>query len=392
VSTARATAGLFLLTTAFGAAAHAGELRGSAELEWRGFPETGADPDQSRASFSAALEPEYRAQRDSGRQLFVIRPFARIDSADSARSHVDLRELYWQRLGERWEWTAGVRRIFWGVTESQHLADVVNQVDFVEDPDEEDRLGQPLLSVARRSRFGRWELLGLPYFRERSFPGPHGRLRPPLPVLTDAARYEPHAGRFAPGAAVRWSRTVGGWDLGASHIAAVAREPLLSLSSAGLIPIYRRMNQTGIDVQVTAGPVLGKTEAYVRHEGGERFAAGTIGLEYTFGNVGGKVDVGAVGEYVFDTRGRTSPRAYQDDVFAGIRLGFNDPASTELLAAALVDRKSGGTFLSVEGSRRLGSRWKIAATLRAFAFVSPSDVLYAFRRDSYLQLDLSRHF
>ena len=42
----------------------------------------------------------------------------------------------------------GVRRVFWGVAESNHLVDVINQTDAIENPDQEDKLGQPMLNLA----------------------------------------------------------------------------------------------------------------------------------------------------------------------------------------------------------------------------------------------------
>ena len=86
-------------------------------------------------------------------------PFFRLDSSDGERTHLDIRELLWQSYGDTWEVRAGLGKVFWGVTESQYLVDVINQTDLVESPDGEDRLRKlprqvDTLQVDSRAVFG----------------------------------------------------------------------------------------------------------------------------------------------------------------------------------------------------------------------------------------------
>ena len=74
--------------------------------------------------------------------------------------------------------------------ESRHRVDYINQTDGVEDVDGEDKLGQPMLNLGLQRDWGDLNFFYLPYFRERTFPGTKGRLRAPLVVDTDRARYE----------------------------------------------------------------------------------------------------------------------------------------------------------------------------------------------------------
>ena len=48
----------------------------------------------------------------------------------------------------------GVGKVFWGVTESQHLVDIINQTDLVENIDTEDKLGQPMLETTWLQNWG----------------------------------------------------------------------------------------------------------------------------------------------------------------------------------------------------------------------------------------------
>ena len=91
---------------------------------------------------------EYHRSWNDGEYLFDFVPSFRFDYEDSDRNLVDIQELAWIRVGDGWEFRAGVRKVFWGVTESRHLVDVINQVDFTEGLDGEEKLGQPMLNLS----------------------------------------------------------------------------------------------------------------------------------------------------------------------------------------------------------------------------------------------------
>ena len=85
-------------------------------------------------------------------------PFLRLDQVDENRTHWDIRELYWLYFSRVWEIRVGVRTVFWGVTELQHLVDVINQTDLVENIDGEQKLGQPMVNLALIHDWGTVEL------------------------------------------------------------------------------------------------------------------------------------------------------------------------------------------------------------------------------------------
>lgn len=378
--------------------AQAGEWSGNVVGEYRGFAEDGLDPEQHRHYGSLAFEPGYRHAWDQDRQALKFTGFARWDSGDRERTHVDIRELYWLKAGDGYEWRAGVRKVFWGVTESQHLVDIVNQTDLVENLDGEDKLGQPMIDLALIGKWGTVDFFVLPYFRERTFPGRAGRLRTPLVVDTDQAVYESGHGKRNLDWALRWSQHLGVWDIGLSHFYGTAREPRLvpGFSAAGqpvLIPHYDLIHQTGLDVQATVGSWLWKLEVIRRESDLDTFGAATVGLEYTFNGIfASAVDLGVVLEYLYDNRGARATSAFQDDVMFGLRFAWNDAQSTEALLATIVDRDSDARFYSIEASRRVGEHWKLGVELRAFSRQPPQDLLYALRRDDYLQIELAYYF
>ena len=144
-------------------------------LEGRWYYQDGDHPGQESHAGGFVVEPKFYVEDAEGRSLTVA-PFFRYDAADPRRTHVDVREAYLLLLGEigegEWELRLGADRVFWGVTESRHLVDIVNQTDVIEHPNEEAKLGQPMAHLTWSGDAGVVELFALPYHRERTFPGP----------------------------------------------------------------------------------------------------------------------------------------------------------------------------------------------------------------------------
>ncbi|MEM7250130.1 MAG: hypothetical protein AAF493_01815 [Pseudomonadota bacterium] len=374
------------------------ELSGSVSAEVRAFLTDPEYPRQSRHGGSIAAQPEFYRAFDDGRQSILFTPFFRFDLADSDRTHWDIRELIWERVADQWEIRAGIGKVFWGVTESVHLVDIINQTDLIENVDGEDKLGQPMVNVAYISDWGTVDLFVLPGFRERTFPGPRGRLRTNPVVDEDQATFESAAEHRHIDAALRWSHSVGAFDLGVSHFYGTSRDPVLTptltrSNQVVLVPHYDLIHQTGLDLQMTTGNWLFKFEGIRRAGQGKPFIAAAGGFEYTLVGVAGtSADLGILAEYLYDERGDDAPQPFEDDLFAGVRLAFNDAASTELLAGAIRDLDGSATVFSVEASRRLGDRWKVELEVRLWSDIRSSDPFFSVRNDDHIQLTVSRFF
>ncbi|MGB5339328.1 MAG: hypothetical protein WBO06_09565, partial [Gammaproteobacteria bacterium] len=266
----------------------AGEWSGYLGVEARLFQHDPVAPAQhDHFNLSLVTEPEFYSEWDNGRQSFTFQPFLRLDQHDSARTHGDIRELLWQKAGQSWELSAGISKVFWGVAESQHLVDIINQTDLVEDIDQEDKLGQPLVNLALIRDWGTIDLYVLPGFRERTFPGRDGRLRSIPRVDTDHPLYASAAEDRHIDFAIRWSHYIGDWDFGLAHFSGTSREPRLlpGLTAGGeavLIPLYETIDQTSLDLQATLGDWLWKLEWLTRSGQGDRYSAAVGGFEYTW--------------------------------------------------------------------------------------------------------------
>lgn len=383
----------------FAVVAHSAEWRGEIGLEYRYFTESALDADQHESYTSAVIKPEFYQAWDNRRQSVTITPFYRWDQHDNNRTHADFRELYWLYIGDWFDVSVGIRKVFWGTTESQHLVDIINQTDLVENPDGEDKLGQPMLASNLLTSWGNIELYLMPYFRERTFPGEEGRLRSMPRVDTDeTAFYEDSKGDQHVDWALRWSNTVGSWDIGLSYFYGTSREPRLfpAINSAGepvLLPFYDLIHQYGLDVQGAEGAWLWKLEAIQRDSQQVDFFACTAGFEYTFYNIKDTgVDVGIVAEYLYDDRGDNATTSFEDDVMLGLRLTPNDVQSTEFLLAVIMDRAGDARFYNLETSRRLTDSVKINVEARMFSGLSGNDPYYSIRQDDYIEAKLVYFF
>ena len=386
----------------------AGEWTGYLGAELRVFPHDGADPRQLKdLSVSLAIEPEYYLSWDGRDQSLRFTPFLRVDQYDERRTHFDVRELYWEYVARAWELRVGIRKIFWGVTESNHLVDIVNQYDGVENLDGEDKLGQPMINFAWvTGDWGTIDFFALFGFRAREFPGPEGRVRFPIVVDTKRPSFDSPLEEASIDVAVRWSNYIGDFDYGLSYFYGTSREPqfvALFLPPApfsppapapiSLVPHYDLVHQVGFDLQWTWEGLLVKVEAIGRFGQGDAFAATTAGFEYSFyGIVGTDWDLGLICEYLYDGRTNTAYTLFDNDIFGGMRLALNDVQSTELLAGAIVDLEDGTTFVNVEASRRLGESWKLVAEARFFENLPLTSAFAAFGKEDYVQIEIQRHF
>ncbi len=391
----RLTAALLCMGSA---AVQAGEWSGQVGGEYRGFFETPLFPEQHDSYLSAFAQPEYRHAWNNDKQRIAFAAFGRISQYDEARTHADIRELNWQKSGSGYEWRVGIQKVFWGVTESQHLVDIINQTDLVEDPDGEDKLGQPMINLTLVRDWGTLDFFVLTGFRERTFPGREGRLRAALPVDTQPAVFESSRGRRRIDYALRWHKSLGDWEVGLAHFSGTARDPRLLPGIGGdgapaLIPHYDVIDQTSLDVQVTTGAWLWKLETIRRAGQGPTYAALTAGFEYTIsGILDSGIDMGLLAEYLYDDRGATATTPFQDDVFAGVRLAFNDVSGSEALLGIIADRDSDAHIVSLEASRRFGKSTKLSLEARWFNGVPATDLLFSQRRDDYVQMELAYYF
>lgn len=365
------------------------------EAEYRYFYDDNAFEDQKTHFPSLAFRPEYTLEWNDGYESINFTGFLRIDR-DDPRTHWDIRELYYQKAKDNWELSIGAKKIYWGVAESNHLVDVINQTDAVESFDGEDKLGQPMVQFTWiTDSYGTFDFFYLPYHRKRTFAGEAGRLRFPAVIDKDDLSYESGAEEWRQDFAFRWSYFIGAFDIGLSHFYGNGREPLFTFDNQGGInAFYPVIHQTGVDIQITHNAFLWKLESIYRNADAQDFIAFVGGLEYTFSNIDGNgLDIGLLGEYLYDERDELALTALQNDIFFGSRIAFNDVQDTSILIGGIADLESSSKIFSLEASRRIGSSWTAEIEARIFSSIDPNEfILSNFSQDSFLRFSVSKFF
>jgi hypothetical protein len=356
------------------------------------FFNKGAYEGQKRSYLSLSFAPEFSVEWQQGDQGVYASAFFRWFQHDDQRTHWDIRELYYQRVFGQSELSVGLRKVFWGVTESAHLVDIVNQTDGLESFDGEKKLGQPMVKYSYAANFGTFDFYYMPYFRPRLYPGQNGRLRTPIILDGDKFEYESSAGQGHQDFAVRYAHYIGVFDFGISYFRGTGREPIVT-SIEQFNPVWGIIDQVGIELQATTGPALWKFEGIVRKNKLQNMEALVTGVEYTFGNVNNSgVDVGILGEYLYDSRGELALSSMQNDLFIGSRLAFNDMQDTQILAGGIIDLDHSTRMWSIEASRRVKNSWRIEVEARFFQKVSNQEFVYVIRKDSFAQFTVFKFF
>jgi hypothetical protein len=374
------------------------DYSGNLAVEGITFPKTAKFPEQLSDDLSLSFKPRVVGDWNQGDDLWSVELFMRAGSKDDNRNHFDIRELLWLHLSGDSEWRVGVNTMFWGVTETRHLVDVVNQIDVAEGFDGEEKLGQQMIHFKHYENWGVLDFLVLPGFRERTFPDLNGRPRFPLEVDDSQAIYESTDGKDHIDYSFRFSQTYSELDIGLSFFKGTNRQPefIQGTGSTGqpvLIPAYLQMTQYSIDAQLTTEAWLWKLETIYRDTKARSYGALTGGFEYTFYSVfDSDIDLGSLAEYSYNGPEAPLRDIFDRDLFLGARLAFNDVESTDLLLGYVVDTQKGSRSWRLEASRRFGDSWRGTLELQLYPYIADDDLLLLFEDDDYLLLEIARYF
>lgn len=364
----------------------------------------GSSGTQGNNEPSVVIQPSYFNAWNNKADSFSFKPFFRWDYMDDARTHADIREMVWaSKQGGKdhpWDLRIGIDKVFWGAAESQHLVDVINQYDSVENINNEIKLGQPMIRATISRAWGTIDAFILPWFRNRTFSGPDGRLRPLVSFDTLPIAYQSKDGQEHVDYALRWSKSFSNVDIGISQFVGTNRDPRVSTAAhyvtatnpAGLYLSYDQMTQSSLDMTVLFGNWIGKLETLYRATDYDHYWASVAGVEYPFTGVfNTPYDVNAFLEYNYDSRGQ-GLAVFQSDVFVGCRMAFNDENSTQARLGILVDTNDSTRSTRLQLSRRLNDRWSTLFEGQWFNSVDSANPLNSYREDSYLQASLVRYF
>lgn len=365
------------------------------------FPESPLYSGQKHNNYSISIEPEIYAEWSNNKNL-TVRPFYIFDNKDPHRTHFDMREMRYSLYGDNWETNIGIGQVFWGVTESKNLVDIINQFDVVADPLLKTKLGQPLINLTLIEDYGYFDFYVLPYFRERTSPGKKGRLRTDPHFIKNSTTFE-GGSQWTPELAARWSKSYYDYDVSLHSFFGYGRSPSIDIKIIdGLInyaPNYQRVRQVGGTVQRTLDSTLLKLEWIARN--GEKdsnlkrggYFASVLGLEHTlFQSIGDNGDIGFLIEYNFDSRRSTSSDLLQDDIFMAMRFVLNDAQNTEMLLGSIFDLDGDGQIYQLDFGRRLNDSLNLGIKGAVYQNGRIGSNLYILRQDSWLEVSLKKYF
>jgi len=398
------------------AASSYAEVSIDAELDYEGavyFNDSLNPAIDQNVNNSVSAEMEMYTEWADGTQSLTFKPFYRYDEMDDERTHGDIRELMWHQVADEYELKVGIGKVFWGVTESAHLVDIVNQTDSVESLDGEEKLGQPMVQLLIERDWGNLDLFVLPYHRGRTFAGPDARLSTGF-ELADAV-YESDDEEGNIDIAARFYSYVDDFEYAVSAFHGNSREPVLGVFSpdgnpsniTALQPYYPTITQLGLEVQYLIEGWAWKVEA-IHRDGmikdqsvfvtpvasvigeSESYFATVAGFEYTqVGIFETRWDLGWVAEHLYDSRQEdASFGAFEHDLLLGTRWVANDEASSELLAGILYDYEYQDYSLSLEGNTRIMNGLSLELEARIFAPASDNPQ-FDFRDEDFVKLTLT---
>ncbi|MCF2858933.1 hypothetical protein L1286_15710 [Pseudoalteromonas sp. SMS1] len=381
---------ILLFSPASIASAFEWEFEGQASIENRQFVHTIAEVSDSNPSVTSSLK--WQGFNPDSFDQINIDIFSRKDFTDSARTKLDIREAMYIHIADQYEVHVGIGKVFWGVTESRHLVDTINQTDLIENIDFEQKLGQPMISVSTDQDWGTLQGWVLPYFRERTFASEEGRLSSKLTVL-DKARYESSAEQKHVDVALRYSHVFDTIDFGIALFDGTQREPYLLPTPEGLQPFYAQMQQVSVDLQATQGAWLWKLEALHRSTREDYFAS-VAGFEYSITGVfGTNYNVGLISEYQYDSRKEKSTSFSQQDIFMGLRWVFNDIDGTEVILGTSQDVSGfGSSWTKLEASSRINNQLKWNLNMWYFSGDDLQDPITLLNEDDYAEFILTWYF
>ena len=322
----------------------------------------------------------------------TIRAIGRYDDKDNNRTYFDLQKFKYEYFLDDATLSIGNDIIFWGVNESFHVVDIINQSNLAENLAGTKKLGQPMLALSLYDEIGDVSIYVMPYFRERIFPGNNGRPRYAAEIEKDTVSYESSKEEKKVDIAIRFSKVVDDFDIGISHFRGNARDPELTVnqSTLKLDQYYPILSQTSIDIQATKESWLYKLEALTGKVESENHIKIAGGVEYTFYGVNDSPqDLGIVAEYLFDDR---SSNPFNNETALAIRWNKNDIYATTLLAGAYLDLRGDSNRFFCEYEKRLSDDLKLFLDASLNGHINSKDFTYAFSEDSSLTIKIAKYF
>lgn len=355
-------------------------------LEYRRFLHDQSGTDTYRDSYALRGEAEWGKDVDD--LSLKGRIFANLDSQDSGRRYMDIREAYLAYDLGAWQLSGGIGTFYWGVSETVSVVNDLNQSDIREQLDQKTKMGQPFVSAKRNFPSGSVTLFYLPVFIEREFPD---RPYPGAQVESDAI-FESHNPDRA--VAMRTELFLDNSEIGLGFMSGTRRDPILLARSATdgpiLQPFYPSTKNFTVDGVTFLGDLALKGELKLGRELDERFTAVNVGFEYPLATGTDWIRrTDLIAEYVRDDREELAGSLGQRDLFAGLRAALGSLAQAELRWVLGYDLEHHSRFMDLQLTYRLSDHVQARLQSVSFSNVARADPhLFPVRNEDYVALEI----
>lgn len=393
-------------------------LKGEIGTEVRVFEN---DHDPETEDHALALTGQLELDRRQGAFRQRARLFARTDLVDSERDLVIVEEAWVEYRQPRFQLRLGVELFNWSATEAFHPADVLNSRNLDSDPENFEKIGEPIAGLYLPVPHGELSLFYLPMRIEPELPSSRSRLNP----APSGWRFEEpiwgdwdgsaDRGDFAEQWGVRWLQSRGPVDFDFHYLRHNDRRQPVFIPSAErktLQPVYLPVEQIGGTLQAVVARSLLKLEWAHRDFTALESAlvpSGSIdqpdhwqvawGFEYGYSYVGGGTSTwileGQLISGVSEVE-RANLDLFQKDLLVGYRHDFNDMMGRRLDASLIFDLERGGeTLFSLTFAQRFSDTWSARVGMRLIDAPAGTGVPIGLQRldgDNELRLGVVRGF
>ena len=309
----------------------------------------------------------------------------------------DIRELRFSSYADNSSIAFGVLNEFWGSLEAYNPVDIINARDFIQDYEGDVKLGQPGIAYSRFEGDHQVDAYVLPYARERALPEGRDRYRF---NSFDYASAQFEKNRYLPSVALRYKYTHERGRIALSQYRGYTRAPELipDFSADGqplkLIPNYPIINQTGLELEWLKAGAIFKAEMIYQSGGADSFFGMGLGVEREFPNVlNTNSTFTPFLEVYYDNRSEQAPvTAFDNDIYMGARLLFNDLSDSQIQTNVLWDWESHAYFYELGASRRIGNDWLLSADVTVPINTDEDPALNGFSEDKRIMFQLRYHF
>ncbi len=328
---------------------------------------------------------------------FNVEFFYRYDSSKQF-DHGDLSEFNTLYTADNFDFLIGSTIEFWGVVESRNIVDIVNQIDFLEDVNGKQKLGQPLTRLNYYLENGTLSSYLFFGFRDREFTSQTERFGAQPEIRGSSAQYE--AGNYGvTGSAIRLQQNLSLGDFSFHLYSGLDRNPSLVPvidfdNTVFISPIYEKIEQAGIEAYMPIGNVALKYEGVFRSRNNEDHSAHVMGFEQSIFNVFKKpLDMTYFVEYLYDDRSQSAPLTiYQNDLFLGLRLSYTQNTPLTIKFGLLKDMEFDESFVSTDIEKNITDNSTFIINGRFFIDVNNASPLTIVENDSYIKFAYKRFF